>query len=337
MHSRRGADLPNFPIVAAADCHLCSVSSGQSGRGPAWPLCEACRRDVASQPQVIPGYWLARKLGKGAMGIVSLAFHRETGALVAIKRIIPTADATRVQQERFLREADILRQLRHPNIVGFQATGTADEEIFLAMEYVRGETCAALVKRMGRLPIGQAVRITCSFLEGLAFAHERKFVHRDVKPANVLLADTAEGEPAKLADFGLARIYQQSRLSGLTMEGDVGGTLNFMAPEQFLNFRDVLPAADQYSASATLYNFLTGQFVRDAPKDFHQRVKLLLEGEPNPIAGHRADIPASLAAVIHRALEREPDDRFASVGAFREALLPWASDAVASDDEAARP
>src|SRR6185312_13533101 len=109
------------------------------------------------------------------------------------------------------------------------------------------------------------------------------FVHRDIKPANILLAEEGDKKSVKLADFGLARVYQESRLSGLTMQGEVGGTLAFMPPEQITDFRKAKPAADQYSAAAALYNLLTGHLLFNLPKAASQQFAQILQEEPIPI------------------------------------------------------
>src|SRR5262249_46291006 len=144
---------------------------------------------------------------------------------------------------------------------------------------------------------------------------------RDVKPQNILVArDAKASEIAKLTDFGLARTYQASQLSGLTLAGNAGGTPGFMAPEQLLDFRSAKPAADQYAAAGTLYFLLTGQppFGQcHRAADFFQR---LLSGSPEPLQKHRRDVPARLAAAIHRALSRRPEDRFGDVTAMKMAL-----------------
>ena len=129
---------------------------------------------------------------------------------------------------------------------------------------------------------------------------------------------------AKLADFGLARVYEASKLSGLTMQGEIGGTPYFMAPEQVTHFRQVKPAADQYSAAATLYKLLTDSPTHNFPRDLGAQLSHLVTAAPVLIANRRPDIPAGLAAVIHKALNREPEDRYPGVLEFRQALLPFA-------------
>ena len=127
----------------------------------------------------------------------------------------------------------------------------------------------------------------------------------------------------KLADFGLARVYQSSRLSGLTITGDVQGTPAFMPPEQITRYRDVLPASDLYSAGATLYYLLTRKYVYDFPKRVELRILKILEEDPVPIRSRRADLPGRLADIIDRCLAREPSDRFPDAESLREALTQF--------------
>src|SRR5262249_40419878 len=148
----------------------------------------------------------------------------------------------------------------------FREMGESNGQLYFAMDYVPGTDAGRLLKAHGPLPAGRAVALVCQLLEALEYAHAKGYVHRDIKPANLLVTEIGGREVAKLADFGLARVYQTSRLSGLTMMGDRGGTIAFVAPEQLTHFRDAKPAVDQYSAGATLYNLLTQRFVYDLPK-----------------------------------------------------------------------
>jgi serine/threonine-protein kinase len=198
--------------------------------------------------------------------------------------------------------------------------GESNGCFYFVMDYVAGTDAHALVRKEGPLAIGRAVRLTCQLLEALEYAHDRGFVHRDIKPANVLIAAANGGETAKLADFGLARVYQSSQWSGLTLSGEVGGTPSFMAPEQVLNFRDSPPSVDQYAAAATLYYLLTGNFVYDVPKEMHLLYAMILNDDPVAIRRRRAEVPAELEKVIHRALAREPGKRYRSVEGLRMSL-----------------
>jgi serine/threonine-protein kinase len=275
-------------------------------------------------PPLIPGYEVLEELGRGGMGVVHKARRQADGMLVALKTITPSIKGTRREIDYFLREAQILCELDHPNIVAFHEMGEAGGRLFFAMEYVRGTDAARLLKEQGRLPVGRAVRLVCQLLQALEYAHAKGFVHRDIKPANVLLEQGGGRETVKLADFGLARVYQASRLSGLTMIGDVGGTVAFMAPEQITNFRDAQPAADQYSAAATLYKLLTGRDVYNLPRAVQKALLVIMEKKPVPVRSHRPEVPEGLADALHRALAKDAHDRFADVRELHRALARYA-------------
>lgn len=284
---------------------------------------------IPAHPQPIAGYHLVRELGRGGMGRVYLAIRNADRSIVAVKTILPGVVVNSRDQERFLREARILQQLIHPHIVAYRETGESDGLLYFAMEYVPGRGADALIKDLGqKFPIQRAVKIILHLLTALRYAHAEGFVHRDIKPANLLIEETLAGDVLKLADFGLARTYQASGLSGLTMTDDVGGTVGYMPPEQIANFRGVQPASDQYATAATLYHLLTGSLVHDFPQNEPGKMLfLILEGEPVPIRSRRPEIPAGLAAAIHRALSRNPKDRFPDIREFHTALLPYGTEA----------
>src|SRR5262249_17281253 len=154
-----------------------------------------------------------------------------------------------------------LERLDHPHIVRFHEAGVARGVVFFVMEFVPGSSAGRLVKEHGPFPLARVASLGCELLDALGHAHDRGFVHRDVKPGNMLLAGPAGGETLKLADFGLARAYEASAMSGLTLSGQSGGTPAFMPPEQVRSFRAAQPSADQYSAAASLYHLATGQHI----------------------------------------------------------------------------
>jgi pSer/pThr/pTyr-binding forkhead associated (FHA) protein len=320
---------PQAPPPAAIEadpCRLCNaaltaLTDSLDGGLPL--VCQVCNAAIRSRPQPIPGYHLAGELGHGSMGLVYLALHDADSRAVAIKTITPAVAGSTTQVERFLREASILRELDHPSIIRFLELGNAPGLLFFAMEYVRGTDAERLLKATGPFGVGRAVRLVGQLLEGLAYAHARGFVHRDIKPANLLVTSEGGEERVRLADFGLARIYQASQMSGLTMAGEMGGTLSFMPPEQVTSYRDALPASDQYSAAATLYTLLTGSLVHDFPPQIHLQLAKILNADPVPIRERCPEVPEVLAAVIHRALQRDPNDRWPDAAAFREALQPF--------------
>ena len=162
-------------------------------------------------------------------------------------------------------------------------------------------------------------------LEALAHAHERGFVHRDVKPSNLLVSPQSDGsEVVKLADFGLARAYEASPLSGLTLTGSTGGTPPFMPPEQVTDMRSVKPAADQYAAAATLYRLLSGHHVYPPCTTGEALLTRILQTDPTPLTDHRPDLPAELISAIHRGLARDPTARYSDCRALAVALRPFA-------------
>jgi serine/threonine-protein kinase len=270
--------------------------------------------------QPIKGYHILRELGRGGMGVVYLAQRLADNSLVALKTIMPAMAASTHQLERFLREANILQKLDHPNIVRCLDLGECNGQLFFAMEYVQGTDAAQMLKKNGPLPIRTVVAMMNQLLKALEYAHALLFVHRDIKPSNLLVAQREQGAEVKLADFGLARVYQSSQLSGLTMTGEVGGSAAFMPPEQITQYREAKPPSDQYAAAATMYNLLTDRFVYDLPREIHHQFTKILTDNPVPIRRRRPEIPEALATAIHRALAREPQDRFADVREFRKAL-----------------
>ena len=279
---------------------------------------------VEDKPAAIGGYEIGRVLGRGGMGVVYEARRIADGAPVALKTFVPVPGLSDRDVDLFLREARIIEQLRHPNVVRFREVGRDGEVVYLAMELLNGRDAGTLVKDRGPLPIRTAVRIACHMLAGLAHAHGQGIVHRDIKPSNLLLHSQDGKKLAKLADFGLARAYEKSRMCGATFQGEIGGTPTYMAPEQITHFHDVRPAADQYSAAATLYTLLTGRQTHDFPSGAVDCLLAISTEDPVPIRERRDAIPEGLAEAIHRALSREPADRFEGVSTFRHTLLPWA-------------
>lgn len=277
------------------------------------------------RPPRIPGYKLVQELGRGNMGLVYLAKRESDGLEVAVKTILPTEVDNPQTTQRFLREAEVLGQLDHPNIVKFHETGQAGKALFFVMEYVKGSDVGAILRENPRVEPKPAIRLAIQVLNALAHAHSKGMVHRDIKPANVLLADLGgAARQVKLTDFGLARVYRASQLSGLTVSGDLGGTPAYMPPEQITNYREVMPAADQYSTAAMLYHLLTGKWIFDLPP-MPAGLMTILHKEPIPLRDRNPDLdfPEELEAVIHKALAKKPQNRYPDVVEFRKALTPF--------------
>ncbi len=258
------------------------------------------------------------------MGVVYLAIRDSDGSRIALKTIKPQGKTTEADIQRFLREASILSELDHPHIVAFRERGENAGLLYFAMEYVPGVDASQLQKdHGGPLAPPRAVRIISQLLQALEYAHTKGFVHRDIKPANILVDTEAGRETVQLSDFGLARVYQTSKMSGLTMKGDLGGTFAFMAPEQVTDLRDARPPVDQYSAGATLYKLLTDRYIYDMPSHYTAQIQTILFNDPIPILSRRPNLPQGLAEVIHRSLARDPNARFKDVREMRRALMAF--------------
>ncbi|MBY0232019.1 MAG: protein kinase [Gemmataceae bacterium] len=266
---------------------------------------------------VFPGFKVERELGRGGMGIVFLATRLADNQAVAIKAVSPAVAPSGDALARFQREMAILERLTHPHIVRFLQTGESGGLLFFVMEYVEGTSASAAVREHGPFAPERVVRIGCQLLEALAHAHLQGFVHRDVKPGNLLLTPD---DSVKLADFGLGRTYQASMMSGLTISGQPGGTPGFMPPEQVLDFRSARPAADQYGAAATLYFMLTGQMVYEPARSTAELLTRILAEEPIPLRPAPGPSLGRLGPVLCRALARDPRHRYPDVLAFRDAL-----------------
>jgi serine/threonine-protein kinase len=270
-------------------------------------------------PPAVPGYRDLVELGQGGMGVVYRATRGSDGAVVAVKTIHPVAGISPTVTARFLREARVLQKLSHPRVVSFHEMGEASGLLYFVMDYVPGTDASNLVRDRGPLSAAEAVGLGAQLCDGLGYAHKHGFVHRDVKPGNLLLSPEGGGWTLRVADFGLARAYQDSPMSGLTVSGDYAGTPAFMAPEQVTDFRGVKPAADQYAAAATVFYLLTGRhpFEGNSPAEV---LKKVLAGSPPRADQVNRAVPSVLAAAVRRAMATKPTDRFPDVTAFAEAM-----------------
>jgi serine/threonine-protein kinase len=327
------------PVVAGAlgpiRCSGCGrvAPAGIEVAGPTGPdlrdsvqwLCDNCRVEVAVTPQPVPQYTTLREIGRGAMGVVYLAQHNTTGQRCALKLIVPESAAARSAIDRFLREMNVVSQLKHENIVEWLGQGMSQGRFWFAMEYVDGSNLEALaIANLGTYPIPQACRMASQVLRGLEHAHALGFVHRDIKPENILIARTPSGLMAKISDFGLAKSYRSIGLSGLTFSGEMRGTIPFMPPEQMLDFKKVQPSGDLYATAATLYYLIAGQYIYDQPVEGGgDLIRVLLEEQPVPIRQRRPEVPSELEAVLMKGLAREPADRYRDAATLRRALRPF--------------
>ena len=274
-------------------------------------------RAPAKGPKV-PGYEILKELGRGGMGAVYLAKRARDGATVALKVLLAKVAVNDAMRESFLRELEVTRTLVHPNIVAIVDPGASGAVFHFAMEVCQGGNLASLAERNGgRLPPEAACRLVLQATRGLAYAHESGFVHRDVKPQNILLTGPEDG--AKLADFGLAKNFENAGLSGFTKTGDMGGTPLYMPCEQLTNYKRVKPATDVWSMGATLHFLLTGQPARDFPKG-KDPLAIILAGEAVPLLKRDPRLPKRIAEVVDRAVATRLEDRYATGGELARAL-----------------
>jgi serine/threonine-protein kinase len=258
-------------------------------------------------------YELEELAGSGGMSNVYRAYDRMLERRVAIKVLHERYSSDEEYVERFRREARAIARLSHPNIVTVIDRGEWGGRQFIVFEYVAGETLKERIARQGSLPVREALTIVRDVARGLAFAHEHGVVHRDVKPHNVLI--DSEGTP-KVTDFGIARSLDRD--DGLTMTGTLLGTSDYLAPEQAAG-ELVSERTDQYSLGVLLYELLTG----DVPYPSETLVTAAMRHMKDPVPSvrdSRPDVSPEVDDLVARAMQKRPEDRFASTAAFVTAL-----------------
>jgi serine/threonine-protein kinase len=267
-------------------------------------------------PSEIAGrYSLDRRLGAGGMSTVFLARDEVLERSVAIKLLAEHLAEDEAFVARFRREALAAARLQHPNVV--QVFDSGEDETshrhFIVMEYVEGPSCADILREQKQLDVEETVRIVRDACHGLDYAHRAGVVHRDVKPGNLLIA--AETGATKLADFGIAKAAEQTRI---TQVGSVLGTAAYLSPEQARG-AEAGPPSDIYSLGVCTYQFLTGRL----PHEYSSLTELALKQQEDvvePISTHRPEVPPALDRAIRLCLQREPEARYGSALELAEAL-----------------
>jgi len=265
----------------------------------------------------IAGYRLEGRIGRGGMAVVFRARDERLGRLVALKILAPALAADEAFRQRFIRESRAAAAVDDPHIIPVFEAGEADGVLFIAMRYVSGGDVATLLRRDGALSPGQTAAIISPVASALDAAHAAGLVHRDVKPANMLV-DTREGRPdhVYLSDFGLSKGAMSS--AGLTGTGQFLGTLDYIAPEQ-IEGRPVDGRADQYALACAAFELLTG--VPPFRRDEALAVMYAQMSEPPPpLTSRRPDLRPAADQVFARALAKAPEDRYASCRDFADAL-----------------
>jgi hypothetical protein len=281
---------------------------------------EAMYRMIFGKPDEpmfqLKGYDIERELGRGGCGAVYLARPSHGGGKVAVKIMLSRAQADARVVEQFKREMAVIAKLRHPNIVRFLDSGSDEGTFFFVMDYCDGGSLADAARSHGGTLPWQTLRPwAIQALEGLAAAHKEGFVHRDIKPQNILIHQNI----AKISDFGLAKNFQKAGLSGMSITGQYAGTPVFMPPEHIVNFKYVKPVSDVWSFAASLYQLLTGKFpYRFDPK--RDPIDIILNENPVPIRERMPELENGVASIIDQSLIRNPKDRFLDAGKLLASL-----------------
>ena len=268
--------------------------------------------------EIFAGYTIVRLLGSGGMGEVYLAEHPRLPRRDALKILGSDVSADEDYRRRFIREADLAATLWHPNIVRVNDRGEFNEQLWIAMDYVDGTDAARLLRDRypAGMPADEVVAIITAIASALDYAHARGLLHRDVKPANIMLANPEDGERRiLLGDFGIARTIGD--VSGLTATNMTVGTLPYAAPEQLMD-DPIDGRADQYALAATAYHLLTGSplFPQSNPAAVISRH---LNSPPPAVADSHPEL-AGLDQVLARALAKDPANRFVQCMDFARAF-----------------
>jgi serine/threonine-protein kinase len=291
----------------------CAIAPGVTGSD------EETEVETELPAQTLAGYRFLEKVGEGSYGVVYKAEQLALGRIVAVK-VLPVARGKDPRDvARFIRGAKVEALLSHRNIVQVYDF-VRSRDVHVVMEYIEGEDLRRRTVREGRLSVPEACDLGAQVLDGLQHAYERQVVHRDVKPENVII--TRE-RAAKLTDFGLAKNFADTGLSGITSPDEGAGTPAYMPPEQLRCALKVDQRADIYSAGATLYHTLAG-----APPfsgSVAEVIRRIQRDAPPLLAAVRPDVPPPVARAVERALAKDPKERFETPAAFRAAILPFAA------------
>jgi hypothetical protein len=281
--------------------------------------------DALDEGTQLGRYEIRRLIGRGGMGCVYEAVHRDLKKRVAIKTLMPSLSANQEARVRFIREGEAASRIRHPNVVDVTDVGVEGSTSYLVMEYLEGEDLATYIARQGPLSPTQTADIMLPVSAAIETAHEQGVIHRDLKPANVFLAVSAlGGMQPKVLDFGISKVMGDRGTMVLTGTGATFGTTFYLPPEQLQAARQADAKSDQYALGTILYECVTGQraFEND---NLYTVLKNIAEGRYEAPRARRPDLPASMEALIMRSMMVEPAGRFGSVKQLGAALLDFAS------------
>ncbi len=308
---------PNQPVGGPSQ-----LGATTTEQGPAValrPAAETLPPGLADHPD----YQVIRELGQGGMGTVYLAQNRLMGRYEVLKVVSSHLIKRQGVLDRFLAEIRNAARLHHTNIVTAYAASRLGEGIILAMEYVDGLDLSKLVKSKGPLPVANACNYVHQTCLGLQHAHEHGMVHRDIKPSNLMLTRQGQRAVVKVLDFGLAKVQSERALDGgLTHEGQMLGTPDYIAPEQIRDARQADIRADIYSLGCTLYYLLTGAAPFQATS-LYDLLQAHHSMDATPLNLARPEVPVELAALVAKMMAKEPKRRFQTPAEVAQALTPF--------------
>jgi serine/threonine-protein kinase len=272
-------------------------------------------------------YRIEGLIARGGMGAVYMATHLVSSKKVALKWMLPSLGQLPGAKERFVREACATARIEHPNVIDIYDVGNDRGSVYLVMELLRGETLAEYLQRTPQVATSEAVGLLMPALRGVAAAHAHHVIHRDLKPDNIFLCRSAEGEAreTRVLDFGISKVGSgdDPRLS-LTRSGAVMGTPYYMSPEQVRGAKDVDERGDIYAFGVILYEMLSGQRPFEA-ETYNQLILKIATEDPAPILELNPVLDRRLAAVIERAMARDPKTRYSSIEELATALEPFSN------------
>ncbi|HOJ63726.1 MAG TPA: serine/threonine-protein kinase [Spirochaetota bacterium] len=258
----------------------------------------------------IKGYVILGKLAKGGMGEVYKALHKGLNKEVILKKLMPKSSATFF--DRFKREAQIMMEISHPNVVHIFDYFQHENSSYIAMEYVSGYNLSEIIKKYGQVPVYAACYIGLEVAKGLECAHNKGIIHRDIKPGNVLISTKGE---IKLTDFGIAFKTNREDIKDITKSGTLLGTPAYMSPEQIHSPKDVDARTDQYSLGIIMYEMLTG--VRPFSNEFNMdNVVNIRKGRCRSIRSYNNNVPFWLVKIVKKLMNPRKSKRYKSISDF---------------------
>jgi serine/threonine protein kinase len=307
-----GADDPAARAAAGGNGRAAADGEGGSAPEPPTPLAPRWRSTATLIGSTVSHYRILERLGGGGMGVVYKGWDLRLERYAALKFLSPQRSSSDDFKRRFAREARTASRLEHSNICTvFESDETDDGRLFIAMAFCDGESLKRKIER-GPVPLEQALAIAAQVAAGLAAAHEKGVIHRDVKPGNVMVAEDGR---VKIVDFGIARLADETHL---TRAGDVMGTTAYIAPEQFLS-AEIDHRADLWSLGVVTYEMVTGRLPWSGG-DERELVNAILKRAPRPLSALRPGVPQALERVIARALAKRPAERYQRAGELRADL-----------------